>query len=164
MKMFPQSSARWFYLAVRLGVGSTFIYAGAVKISDPLQFADNIASFRLLPNDLINPFALSLPMFEIIAGALLAAGFLRRPASLGIAILSVILVVAVGSALGRGLTIDCGCFGTSAPSRASMWLDLSRDVALAVGALTIYWAQYRRGGESTVAIPSAGPPEPITTQ
>lgn len=164
MRMLPQSSVRWFYLAVRLAVGGTFIYAGALKITDALQFADNIASFRLLPNELINPFALSLPMFEIIAGALLVVGFLQRPASLGIAILSVILVGAVGSALARGLTIDCGCFGTSTPSRAMMWLDLWRDVALAVGALAIYRAQYRRGRESTGTILSAGAREPMTTQ
>ena len=126
---------QWFIVALRIGVGAAFVYAGAIKLGDPLQFADNIASFRILPGSFINPLALSLPIFEILSGGLLAAGWFRRPAALAIVIVSAVFLAAIASALERGLTIDCGCFGSGVPSRERMWLDLGRDMILLVGAL-----------------------------
>ena len=138
MRVLSGSNRRWLDLALRLALGAAFVYAGALKIRDPLQFADNIGSFQILPNTLVNPFALSLPVFEILTGLLLITGFLGRPASLGILIISAIFVSAVVSALVRGLTIDCGCFGTSEPSRGRMWFDLGRDAILLIGAVAAY--------------------------
>jgi hypothetical protein len=46
--------------------------------------------------------------------------------------------VALASALLRGLTLDCGCFGPGAPSRSRMWLELVLDAALFSGALFVY--------------------------
>lgn len=129
---------RWLELGVRLVVGAAFMYAGALKIGDPLQFADQIASFEILPNALINPLALSLPLFEILTGLLLITGLMRRPAALAIALALAVYLAAISWALARGLTIDCGCFGAQAPSRAGMWLDLARDVALLAGAVIAY--------------------------
>jgi putative oxidoreductase len=138
MTKLPRSARGWLYLLLRVGLGSAFIYAGAVKIADPLQFADNIASFQLLPNAAVNPFALSLPVFEIITGLMLVLGFFRRGAALGITILCMVFTIAVAAALARGLTIDCGCFGTSEPSRAKMWFDLGRDIVLLLAAVILY--------------------------
>ena len=42
------------------------------------------------------------------------------------------------SALLRGLTLDCGCFGSGAPSRPRMWMELGLDVILIGGALLVY--------------------------
>jgi putative oxidoreductase len=138
VRLLEGARGRWFYLAIRIALGAAFVYAGAVKVTDPLQFADNVASFELVPNVFVSPFALSLPIFEMIAGFLLVIGFWRHAASLGIVILCVVFVVAVASALARGLTIDCGCFGTSEPSRAKMWFDLARDMVLLLAALMVY--------------------------
>lgn len=129
---------RWLDLVVRLVVGAVFVYAGVLKIGDPLQFADRIGSFEILPNVLVNPLALSLPLFEILTGLLLVAGLMRRPAALAIALVFAVYLAAISSALARGLTIDCGCFGAQAPSRARMWLDLARDLALFAGAVIAY--------------------------
>jgi len=126
---------QWFIVALRIGVGAAFVYAGAIKLGDALQFADNIASFRILPGSFINPLALSLPIFEVLSGGLLAVGWFRRPAALAIVIVSAVFLAAIALALERGLTIDCGCFGSGVPSRERMWLDLGRDMILLVGAL-----------------------------
>lgn len=139
VRLLEGSRGRWFYLVIRIALGAAFIYAGAIKVTDPLQFADNVASFELVPNVLVSPFALSLPIFEMITGLLLVIGLLwRQAASLGIVILCGVFTVAVASALARGLTIDCGCFGPSEPSRAKMWLDLARDIVLFLAALMVY--------------------------
>ncbi|HTT74930.1 MAG TPA: MauE/DoxX family redox-associated membrane protein [Candidatus Binataceae bacterium] len=129
---------KWLALAIRIAIGAAFVYAGIIKLQDPSEFAINIASFQILPNFLISPMALALPPFEIICGALLIAGVWRRAAALGIVVLLTVFLIAIAAALARGLTIDCGCFGTGTPSRARMWLDLGRDALLLGGALIAY--------------------------
>jgi len=137
MKLTPRTHF-WIDLLIRLVVGGVFITAGAMKIGEPLQFGDKIASFEILPNSLVNLLALGLPVFEMLCGLLLIAAWLRRPAALAISIISGIFLIAIVTALARGLTIDCGCFGTGTPTRARMWLDLARDTGLFLAVVIAY--------------------------
>ncbi len=138
--MMPAGNSRRNYtvLAVSIAVAAVFIYAGIVKIRDPLQFADSTAAFAILPAVLINLLALGLPPFEVACGVLLLAPRTRRVAALAVAVVTVMFFTALGSALLRGLTLDCGCFGVGAPSRPRMWLELALDVALFSVALFVY--------------------------
>ena len=133
------NSRRYMVLAVSIALAAVFIYAGVEKLRDPpLQFADNIAGFAILPAVLINLLALGLPPFEVASGLLILAPRTRRVGALAVAVIAVMFLTALSSALLRGLTLDCGCFGTGAPSRPRMWLELGLDVALAGGSLLIY--------------------------
>jgi putative oxidoreductase len=132
------NSRRYVVLAASIGMAAIFIYAGIDKIRDPLSFADSVAGFAILPAVLINLLALGLPPFEIASGLMLLGPWTRRVGALAIAVLSVIFFTALASALLRGLTLDCGCFGTGAPSRPRMWLELGLDVMLFSGALFVY--------------------------
>jgi hypothetical protein len=125
-------------IVVSLALTVIFIYAGVEKIRDPLQFADSIAAFAILPAALINLLALSLPSFEVACGVLLLWSSTRRVGALAVAVISVVFFAALLSALLRGLTLDCGCFGIGAPSRPRMWLELGLDVVLAGASLLIY--------------------------
>jgi putative oxidoreductase len=62
----------------------------------------------------------------------------RRVGSLAIGIILVVFMIALASALLRGLTLDCGCFGVGAPSRPRMWVELALDAVLLSGALFVY--------------------------
>ena len=132
------NSRRYAVHAVSLAVAAVFIYAGIDKIRDPLQFADSIAAFAILPAVLINLLAMGLPPFEIASGLLLIGPWTRRVGSLAVAVILVVFMIALSSALLRGLTLDCGCFGVGAPSRPRMWLELALDAALLSGALFVY--------------------------
>ena len=138
--MMPSSERGWGYVLflISLALAAVFIYAGADKVRDPLQFADSIAAFAMLPTALINLFALSLPPFEIACGLLLLWPSTRRVAALAVFVISIVFFVALSSALLRGLTLDCGCFGAGTPSRPRMWLELVMDVVLAGASLLIY--------------------------
>ena len=125
-------------LAVSLALAGIFGYAGIDKIHEPQQFADNIAGFAILPAMFTNLLALTLPVFEIGCGVLLLVSMTRRVASLAIALICIVFFTALGSALLRGLTLDCGCFGVGAPSRSKMWLELGLDLVLFSGALVVY--------------------------
>jgi putative oxidoreductase len=133
-----ENSRRYAVHAVSLAVAAVFIYAGIDKIHDPLQFADSIAAFAILPAVLINLLAMGLPPFEIACGLLLIGPWTRRVGALAIAIILVVFMIALSSALLRGLTLDCGCFGVGAPSRPRMWAELALDAALLSGALFVY--------------------------
>ena len=63
----------------------------------------------------------------------------RRVGALAIALISVVFFsAALLSALARGLTLDCGCFGIGPPSRPRMWLELALNVVFLSGALSVY--------------------------
>jgi uncharacterized membrane protein YphA (DoxX/SURF4 family) len=129
---------RWFRRGLSLLVGGLFVYAGAIKIGAPQSLADTAAEFGILPNLAIVTFALWLPVFEILAGLLLVSGWGSRIGALAVGIAIVAYLAAIGSALARGLTINCGCFGAAPATRAGMWLDLARDFGILAAAAAIY--------------------------
>jgi hypothetical protein len=57
--MMPSSKRGWGYVLflISLALAAVFIYAGVDKVRNPLQFADRIAAFAILPTALINLFA-----------------------------------------------------------------------------------------------------------
>jgi uncharacterized membrane protein YphA (DoxX/SURF4 family) len=77
-------------LALSLALAATFVYASIDKIGEPQQFADNIAGFAILPAMFTNLLALTLPVFEIVCGALLLVPLTRRVASLAIALTCIV--------------------------------------------------------------------------
>jgi hypothetical protein len=142
------SSIDYVVLAFSLGLAAVFIYAGIEKMGDPLQFADSIAAFGMLPAAFISLPALSLPPFEIGCGILLLWPRTRRIGAFAIALVSVVFFSALLSALLRGLTLDCGCFGSGAPSRPRMWVELGLDVVL-FGASTFVYLRSIAGRRHT---------------
>jgi len=131
-------SNRWTILVLRIVVGATFIYAGSTKIGNPQAFADSIATFQLLGSQFINLLAMALPPFEILVGVMLLMGWRLRSAAFCAIALAVLFALALGQAIGRGLQVDCGCFGSGEPSVFKTWMSLGRDLLLLVAAVTIY--------------------------
>ena len=127
---------------MRFVTATVFIYAGLVKLRSPQAFADSIATFQLLPTTLIVPLAVALPIFEFSTGLWLFSGRkLRTGAFCGLTA-STVFLLALLSAQARGLPVECGCFGGSAPSSLPparrLWLDIGRDLLL-VGALAVIY-------------------------
>ena len=95
----------------RVVLGGLFVYAGIVKVLDPLDFAQDIRNYRLVGQSLSFAAAIFLPWLEILAGAFLIAGVWRRGAALVISGLLVFFIVLTVVTMIRGLDVDCGCFG-----------------------------------------------------
>jgi putative oxidoreductase len=122
----------------RLIVGGVFIWAGALKIADPLGFAQNIENYRLFPHILSFFLALTLPWIEVVAGAMLILGVWRRPNSLITSALLAAFIVLVFTAVVRGIDTDCGCFG-SLSGKADVKLMIT-DISLCFCSLNIFLA------------------------
>src|SRR5579872_1539161 len=135
-----------------LAIGGVFIYAGVTKISDPLHFADSINAFATLPPAVIDPLALGLPFYEIICAVLTFLPPTRRVGALALTVASLMFFIALLSALLRGLTLDCGCFGTGVPSRPRMWMELGLDFLLVGGAAAVYFHSLLRSPRSSTYV------------
>ncbi len=134
-------------IVFRIVLGGLFIYAGVVKVLDPLDFAQDIRNYRLVGQALSFAAAIVLPWLEILAGAFLVAGVWRRGAALVIIGLLVFFIVLTAVTMLRGLDVDCGCFGSL--SRKSGWSVILEDLgmlALGLGLLLSPGSNKRKPG------------------
>ncbi|HTD38440.1 MAG TPA: MauE/DoxX family redox-associated membrane protein [Candidatus Limnocylindrales bacterium] len=123
-------------LVLRVVIGGIFLVAGAAKVGHAAEFAVEIAGFRLLPPGVIAPLALGLPLLEIVLGACLVLGvFTRSVGWIAVAVFAV-FDLAIASAVVRGMSISCGCFG---PNDASVttWGEVARDAVFILLALVV---------------------------
>jgi putative oxidoreductase len=115
-------------LVLRLALAGVFLWAGVAKASDPHAFGLEIARYRMVPEGLVNLMAIMLPWIELVAAVGLVAGLWARPCALACTGMLLVFIVAVASALRRGLDISCGCFGGGADaarlSQTTLWRDL----------------------------------------
>jgi putative oxidoreductase len=117
-------------LSFRIILGIMFIYAGIEKAIDVSGFAGAVHNYRILPEWMINPFAVIVPWVETIAGLSLLSGVLLEGGALIISGLLLAFSCALALDLWRGLDISCGCFGTSAIGHPITWWYLLRDIIL----------------------------------
>lgn len=115
-------------LVCRVIVGGLFLYAGIVKALDPRAFAGEIAAYRLFPYGLNLLIAATLPWIEIVSGGLVLGGRKLLPAAAVLLALETVFALVLISGIVRGLTIDCGCFGSGAG--ISLPMALLRDLLL----------------------------------
>ncbi len=119
----------------RLIVGGLFIYAGIVKVMDPLEFAQDVRNYQLVGQSLSFLVAVFLPWLEIFAGLFLVSGLLKPAGSLLISLmLSAFLILTVVTIL-RGISVECGCFG--ALSRQADFRLIVEDVLMLYMALCV---------------------------
>jgi putative oxidoreductase len=115
-------------------IGGIFIYAGALKVLDPVQFAHDIDHYKILPWTIGVGLAFYLPWLEIFCSlALIFRRFYRGALSILTALVVVFLVATIAAKV-RGLDITCGCFGHASQNwsfPAHLALDLGILAALA---------------------------------
>jgi uncharacterized membrane protein YphA (DoxX/SURF4 family) len=129
-----------FILRILLGI--IFVYAAYTKLRQPwLLFAMSIDAYQLLPEWAVLATARVLPWLELAIGLLLLTGLALPYVSL---IASVILAVFFGImalSFGKGMGIDCGCFGVGEALTAK---SLARDGALLSSAIVLCVMAFRR--------------------
>jgi hypothetical protein len=117
-------------------VAGVFIYAGAIKVLDPVQFATDIDNYKILPWMISVGLAFYLPWLEILCGLAL---IVRRLYLGGLSILTglvAVFLVATIAAKVRGLDITCGCFG-HASQNWNFPTHLAVDLAILAGLLVL---------------------------
>ena len=135
------NALRWL---LRAGVAGMFLFAAVKKIGDPADFLTAIRTFHALPDPAAVGRALWLPWAEL-AGALAMFWPRHRPAALwALLALTIVFLGALGQAWGRGLDINCGCFGGAASVRGAGYLGpVVRDLGLLGGLAWLLWLERR---------------------
>ncbi len=116
-------------LISRMTLGFIFIVASIEKIALPDIFAANIDAYGIMPFSMVNIFAIILPWIELLSGVYLMAGVRLRSASIVISAMLVVFMIAIFIAMAKGLTIDCGCFG-SGQSTPVGWPKIIEDAGM----------------------------------
>ena len=113
---------RWLLIAGRLAIALIFLWAGIAKVREPwLQFAVSIESFKIVPDSWLEPIARTLPWCEIALAIALIPGILARWFSLlATGMLAWFLFIGI-RAYAKGLTVDCGCFGSGGGAIDAKW-------------------------------------------
>jgi putative oxidoreductase len=137
----------WHFLwrILDFAVAGIFIYAGALKALDPVQFASDIDNYKILPWPVSVALAFYLPWLEIFCALGLVFRFLYRGALSILSASIVVFTLATIAAKVRGLDITCGCFG-HASQHWSFPAHLATNLAILVALLALFFAHARKRG------------------
>lgn len=126
----------WVELFFRWLLGGLFVFAGGIKIWDPLEFADALYNYDLFPIWMINVAVIVIPYLEFVVGTGLLLGiFPQQCSAILMALLVFFLVILTTNSL-RGLEHGCGCFGSSDPW--PFWMLFLRNFMLFFMAAQVY--------------------------
>lgn len=139
----------YIYHIIRLSISLLFIYAGIVKLFDPKTFAKAISQYGLVPDVLLGPLAVGLPVLEVLAG--LGLLFSIRGSLSIIFGLLITFVFVLWYGILRNLDIDCGCFSPEElKTHASLWHAFYRDIAMIGAVIYLYISNSLRNGSKPI--------------
>lgn len=122
------------FLSAALGI--IFLASAIPKLRHPGGFILAVLEYQVLPPRLSWFYARLLPPLELLLALLLLSGTAVRLAALGLSLLLLSFIAAIGINLLRGRKMDCHCFGRAA-KRPVGWPLLLEDIALLSAALTL---------------------------
>ncbi len=125
-------------------VAIIFIVAGFSKILNPAKFAVDIDNYRILPYFLVTVTATVLPWLEVLAGASLIFRKKQGGALLTLMVISFVFLIAIASAVFRGLDITCGCFSFDAAGTRVGYLRLIEDGLLFAAIAFLYFQNIKK--------------------
>ena len=131
------TATRVIRLVLRILIAAIFLYSAYTKLkASYLVFALSVDAYQLLPEWAVLFVARTLPWFELLLGVLLIIGWLLRFASTAATLLLMAFFSILVYSYGKGMTIDCGCFGVgealSAKTLVRDGLMLTASIALTV--------------------------------
>jgi uncharacterized membrane protein YphA (DoxX/SURF4 family) len=148
------SGPRILYHLLRVALGAVFLYASVHKVIAPAEFSRTVYHYQILPAAAVNLAAIVLPWVEGVVGLCLLLGIKMRGAAAIAALSLLVFLAAMGSALARGLNIDCGCF---AAAGTELGVDrLVGDLVLLTAAAYVY-RESARGSETIPALSGLHP-------
>jgi hypothetical protein len=133
LPMWADRFGRWM-------ISIIFLNAAIPKLFNPYQFAATIDAYAILPDMLLLPTAIVLPVLEI----LLAVGLLFNclKSKLGTVVMLLFFIALLSWSIWMGLDIDCGCFGPENPEHTAfqgLRVALVRDIVMLLPLIYSLW-------------------------
>lgn len=127
-------------LLLRLFIGLLFLFSAVSKINIPDEFANEIANYNIMPNFLINLFAIVMPWIELCCSVFIILGLRLKSSSAVLIILISIFNLAILIAMAQGLNINCGCHTKMMAEQVGL-TKLFENVLLLLIAIYIYFSK-----------------------
>jgi hypothetical protein len=107
--------------ALAVLAGAIFVYAGVLKMRDPLQFANDVSNYGILPWPVGVRLAFYLPWLEIFCGLAL---IFHRVFAGALTVTGTLMLTFIGATIWariQGIDVACGCFGTASSNLTLTW-------------------------------------------
>ncbi len=144
--------AQWTLLILRIAVGLVFVIASIDKLDHPDRFTEIIMDYQIVPWSTALIMAIWLPWLELIVGTILILGVWVRASALLLAGLTALFVLALSSALIRGIDLACGCFSVSELTQARTWSSLWQESILLLGCIWLWVGHWPGAGVESSGI------------
>lgn len=117
--------------AARLGSAGLWLVAAVGKLKDPIKFMGGVEQYGIVPGWAVPAMGVAMPGMELALGLCLLASWKVKPAALLSNGLMLVFIVAMLSAMARGLELDCSCFDLLhfGPSIVG-WKTVGRDLVM----------------------------------
>jgi uncharacterized membrane protein YphA (DoxX/SURF4 family) len=143
----------WLGTAVRLGLAAVWLFAGAAKVGDLAASGRSVNAYDVMPFEAAKVVGAALPFVELALGVLLLVGLATRVVAGISAALLLVFIAGITSAWARGLSIDCGCFGSGGElavgQTPTYGTEILRDVGfLVLAAFLLVWPLTRLSVDS----------------
>lgn len=126
-------------------LGVVFIYAGLTKLFTPKVFAVLIDAYGIVPDIMLMPVAVFLPVLEVTAGVGIL--FNIKGSLTMILGMTVLFLFIMGYGIHMGLDVDCGCFGPKDPEAKAfhgLRAAFDRDLIMLAGVCFAFgWRKFR---------------------
>jgi uncharacterized membrane protein YphA (DoxX/SURF4 family) len=138
----------WLGTLVRLGLAAVWLFAGAAKVGDLAGSGRAVNAYQVMPFEVAQVIGAALPFVELTLGVLLLVGLATRVVAALSSALLLVFIAGISSAWARGLSIDCGCFGSggqlAAGQSPSYAPEIARDIGfLVLAAFLVIWPRTR---------------------
>ena len=130
-------------MVLRVALAGIFIYASYQKILHPVEFADIIENYQILPIAVVPLVAVWLPWTELVASVVLVVGVWTRAAGLLLSVLMFVFIAGLVQAMARGIDIQCGCFSLDPEAAVRNWASLWQEFLLLVGCLWLWLGHWK---------------------
>ena len=132
-------SNKYVVITLRVLLGLIFIYSSVGKLFNSAEFAKAILRYDFLPIYFVNLLAIVLPWLEFVVGLLLIAGIYKKASSFLAGASLVMFLIALISAVARGLDISCGCFSLEeSSSKGDIIYRIIQDFFMLAAVIIVY--------------------------
>ncbi len=132
-------SNKYVVITLRVLLGLIFIYSSVGKLFNSAEFAKAILRYDFLPIYFVNLLAIVLPWLEFVVGLLLIAGIYKKASSFLAGASLVMFLIALISAVARGLDISCGCFSLEeSSSKGDIMYRIIQDFFMLAAVIIVY--------------------------
>ena len=133
------------------GIGCLLLYSGVIHASNDIRFYQAVCQYQLLPDGAAIAVATFLPELLLLTGFFLVVGFWMESALVVAAVTFSVFGLATGITWVRGMSIDCGCFGSH--SQPVDWKHSLGNFLLTVTCVLLFvqLGKHRAGSESVVS-------------